>query len=65
MRILKDMMRFVAESRVLFKSVVAEGSERRFTDVLATRLIEIVDLVPRLSLRQFSNIPLIPINLPL
>lgn len=49
MRILKDLMRFVAESRVLFKSAVAEGSERRFTDVLATRLIEIVDLVrPRL-----------------
>ena len=47
MRILKDMMHFVAESRQLFKSVIANAlePEKLFSDVMASRLIEIVDLV--------------------
>lgn len=44
MRVLKAMMRFVADSRVLVKAAVADP-DHLFSDVLATRLIELIDLV--------------------
>jgi hypothetical protein len=44
MKVLKDMMRFVADSKAFFKAAIAEP-EKRFSDVLAIRLIELLDLV--------------------